>query len=67
MFYNIFFPQKDSIKKRIEFFAKDKEWYKQRGRPLTIEFMFHEKPGRGKNQQLQQLQTTPLVTLFPFC
>ena len=47
-FDNIFFPQKDSIKKRIDFFAKNKEWYLRRGRPHTIGFMFYEKLGCGK-------------------
>lgn len=54
-FDNIFFPQKDSIVKRIDFFTKNKEWYRKRGVPHTLGFMFHGKPGCGKTSTIKAI------------
>ena len=54
-FDNVFFPQKDDIIKRIDFFSKNKEWYRKRGIPHTIGFMFYGKPGCGKTSTIKAI------------
>ena len=54
-FDNIFFPQKDDIIKRIDFFTENKEWYRKRGVPHTLGFMFYGKPGCGKTSTIKAI------------
>jgi SpoVK/Ycf46/Vps4 family AAA+-type ATPase len=54
-FDNIFFPQKASIIERIKFFAENKEWYRKRGIPRTLGFMFYGKPGCGKTSTIKAI------------
>jgi hypothetical protein len=54
-FDNIFFPQKDDIINRINFFTYNKEWYRKRGIPHTIGFMFYGVPGCGKTSTIKAM------------
>jgi len=54
-FDNVFFPQKDDIIKRIDFFTNNKEWYMKRGIPHTFGFMFYGLPGCGKTSTIKAM------------
>ena len=44
-FENVFFPQKEDLMKRLDFFKENKAWYKSRGIPYTIGLMLYGVPG----------------------
>ncbi len=52
-FGNIFFPEKENILARINFFAANKEWYKVRGIPYTMGFLLYGEPGCGKTSTIK--------------
>ena len=54
-FENVFYPQKDDIVKRINFFTNNKAWYKKRGIPYTMGFMFYGDPGCGKTSTIKAI------------
>ncbi len=55
-FGNIFFPEKENILARINFFAANKEWYKVRGIPYTMGFLLYGEPGCGKTSTIKVLK-----------
>jgi len=54
-FDNIFFPEKEDILKRINFFNQNKKWYKERGIPYTMGFLFYGEPGCGKTSTIKAI------------
>jgi len=54
-FTNIFFPERDDIVKRLNFFAANKDWYKSRGIPYTMGFLFYGEPGCGKTSTIKAI------------
>merc|ERR1711936_1543522 len=54
-FSNVFYPEKDDVVKRLDFFSKNKEWYKKRGIPYTIGFLFYGAPGCGKTSTIKAI------------
>merc|ERR1711915_1172828 len=54
-FSNVFYPEKEDIVKRIDFFTNNKAWYKKRGIPYTIGFMFYGDPGCGKTSTIKAI------------
>ena len=54
-FDNVFFPQKEAILKRLDFFTKNRDWYRKRGIPHTIGFMFYGEPGCGKTSTIKAI------------
>ena len=54
-FDNVFFPQKEAILKRLDFFTQNKDWYRKRGIPHTIGFMFYGEPGCGKTSTIKAI------------
>jgi len=54
-FSNIFYPEKEDIIKRIDFFTNNKAWYKKRGVPYTMGFMFYGDPGCGKTSTIKAI------------
>merc|ERR1712173_549657 len=41
--------------KRLDFFTNNKAWYKQRGIPYTMGFMFYGEPGCGKTSTIKAI------------
>merc|ERR1711936_618845 len=54
-FDNVFYSQKEDILKRLDFFTNNKDWYKQRGIPFTMGFMFYGEPGCGKTSTIKAI------------
>merc|ERR1712152_134703 len=54
-FNNVFYPEKDDIVKRLDFFTNNKAWYKKRGIPYTMGFMFYGDPGCGKTSTIKAI------------
>merc|ERR1711902_228485 len=54
-FDNVFYSQKEDILKRLDFFTNNKAWYKQRGIPYTMGFMFYGEPGCGKTSTIKAI------------
>lgn len=54
-FSNVFYPEKEDIVKRIDFFTNNKAWYKKRGIPYTMGFMFYGEPGCGKTSTIKAI------------
>merc|ERR1712186_211523 len=54
-FSNVFYPEKEEVVKRLDFFSKNKEWYKRRGIPYTMGFLFYGAPGCGKTSTIKAI------------
>jgi len=54
-FDNVFYSQKKDIVKRLDFFTHNKAWYKKRGIPYTMGFMFYGEPGCGKTSTIKAI------------
>merc|ERR1719270_972047 len=54
-FDNVFYPEKSDIVKRIDFFTNNKDWYKKRGIPYTMGFLFYGDPGCGKTSTIKAI------------
>merc|ERR1711902_370050 len=54
-FSNVFYPEKTDIVQRLDFFSKNKEWYKRRGIPYTMGFLFYGAPGCGKTSTIKAI------------
>jgi len=54
-FENLFFPEKDAILARLQFFLNNEEWYTERGVPYNLGFMFHGTPGSGKTSTIKAM------------
>merc|ERR1711936_527463 len=54
-FSNVFYPEKDDIMQRLDFFTKNRAWYKQRGIPYTMGFLFYGDPGCGKTSTIKAI------------
>tara|TARA_E500000178_G_C17016959_1_gene753514 strand:- start:246 stop:1952 length:1707 start_codon:yes stop_codon:yes gene_type:complete len=54
-FNNTFFPGKDNVIKKIEFFVKNKDWYEKKGLPWTLGIMLSGVPGSGKTSFIKAL------------
>ena len=54
-FSNVFYPEKDDLVKRLDFFSENKTWYKQRGIPYTMGFLFYGAPGCGKTSTIKAI------------
>ena len=52
-FDNVFFEQKNNVKKRTQFFLKNRAWYDDKGIPYTLGFMYHGPPGTGKTSTIK--------------
>eukprot|EP00092_Neocalanus_flemingeri_P053794 GFUD01063294.1.p1 GENE.GFUD01063294.1~~GFUD01063294.1.p1 ORF type:complete len:585 (+),score=121.15 GFUD01063294.1:23-1777(+) len=54
-FQNVFFPQKDTVVTRVNFFVNNQTWYEERGIPYTLGFLFHGEPGCGKTSTIKEI------------
>ena len=49
---NVFFEEKETLEKRLNFFINNKGWYDQKGYPYMLGLLFHGVPGCGKVSML---------------
>lgn len=54
-FTNIFFTQKDDLKKRLDIFLTDRARYDRLGIPYTLGLMFYGLPGCGKTSTIKAI------------
>jgi len=54
-FSNLFGPEMDAIKKRVEFFIKNKGWYDEKGIPYTLGLLLSGQAGAGKTSSIKCL------------
>ena len=54
-FTNLFGPEMKLVKKRIEFFINNKEWYDQKGVPYTLGLLLSGQAGAGKTSSVKCL------------
>jgi hypothetical protein len=54
-FTNLFGPEMKLVKKRIEFFIKNKDWYDQKGVPYTLGLLLSGQAGAGKTSSVKCL------------
>ena len=54
-FSNLFGPEMEAIKKRVEFFIKNKGWYDEKGIPYTLGLLLSGQAGAGKTSSIKCL------------
>ena len=54
-FNNLFGEEISLIKKRVQFFINNKEWYDEKGVPYTLGLLLHGEPGTGKTSCIKCL------------
>jgi len=54
-FTNLFGPEMNLVKKRIEFFIQNKPWYDQKGVPYTLGLLLSGQAGAGKTSSIKCL------------
>lgn len=54
-FDNLFYPEKDIVRDRVNHFMNEPEWYKDKGIPHMLGFMFHGLPGTGKTSSVKSI------------
>jgi DNA polymerase III delta prime subunit len=57
-FNNVFFEERQKVKKHVEFFLTRRDWYEAKGIPYTLGFMFHGEPGCGKTSSVKAIANT---------
>jgi hypothetical protein len=57
-FDNVFFEQREHVKKHVEFFLTRRDWYEKKGIPYTMGFLFHGGPGTGKTSSIKAIANT---------
>jgi hypothetical protein len=57
-FENVFFEQRQKVKKHVQFFLTRRDWYEKKGIPYTLGFMFHGGPGTGKTSTVKAIANT---------
>lgn len=54
-FTNLFGPEIDVVRKRVEFFTKNKKWYDAKGIPYTLGLLLSGQAGAGKTSSIKCL------------
>ena len=54
-FQNLFFPEKKELIDQLDYFANNEMWYKEKGFPYTLGFLFHGEPGCGKTSTIKAI------------
>ena len=54
-FKNIFFPEKEELMEKIQFFLDNKAWYVDHGIPYMFGLLLHGEPGCGKTSTIKAI------------
>lgn len=54
-FENLFFPEKKELIEQLDHFSHNAKWYKEKGLPHTLGFLFHGEPGCGKTSTIKAI------------
>merc|ERR1711971_651101 len=54
-FKNIFFPQKEELIEKIQFFMENESWYVENGIPYMFGLLLHGEPGCGKTSTIKAI------------
>ena len=54
-FSNLFFPEKEMLIDQLDHFLHNEVWYKEKGLPYTLGFLFHGEPGCGKTSTIKAI------------
>ena len=54
-FENLFFPEKTQLVAQLDHFLNNAAWYKKKGLPYTLGFLFHGEPGCGKTSTIKAI------------
>merc|ERR1719270_3036209 len=54
-FDNIFFPEKEKLIKKIQFFNNNESWYMKHGTPYMFGLLLHGEPGCGKTSTIKAI------------
>ena len=54
-FSNVFFPEKDELMKKIQFFNDNESWYVENGIPYMFGLLLHGEPGCGKTSTIKAI------------
>ena len=54
-FSNVFFPEKEHLVKKINFFSENEAWYLDRGIPYMFGLLLHGEPGCGKTSVIKAI------------
>merc|ERR1739844_198674 len=54
-FKNIFFPEKEKLIKKIQFFLNNESWYSKHGTPYMFGLLLHGEPGCGKTSTIKAI------------
>lgn len=54
-FKNIFFPQKEELIEKIQFFMDNESWYLEHGIPYMFGLLLHGEPGCGKTSSIKAI------------
>jgi len=54
-FRNLFFPEKTELIELLDHFSHNADWYKEKGLPHTLGFLFHGEPGCGKTSTIKAI------------
>tara|TARA_X000000368_G_scaffold64865_1_gene46281 strand:- start:15826 stop:17430 length:1605 start_codon:yes stop_codon:yes gene_type:complete len=54
-FNNLFFDEKDSLLRKLEFYLNNKEWYLKEGHPYTLGIGLSGPPGTGKTSIIKSI------------
>ena len=54
-FENGYFPQKDNIIEKLDFFLNNQDWYEEKGIPYTFGILLHGVPGGGKTSLIKRI------------
>ena len=54
-FSNLFFDERESVLKKLDYFLQNREWYFEKGIPYSLGFGLHGPPGTGKTSLIKAL------------
>lgn len=52
---NVFFEEREKVRKHVDFFLTQKDWYVKKGIPYSLGMLFHGEPGCGKSSFIKAI------------